>query len=458
MARALPRLAELAQALCDKRVTSTQLVEECLGRIADATGQGDSSVVRVYQETALAAAAQIDARRSKGEPLSALAGIPISIKDNIDQQGETTLAGSLAARSEPPARYDAPILKRLRAAGAIPIARTNMVEFAYSGLGLNRRLGTPTNPVARGRIPGGSSSGAATALRHGFCSASVGTDTAGSVRVPAAFCGLTAFKPTQGSLPTDGIFPLSPSYDSPGAIGVSVDCCARLHAAMAGATAAAPASPATGPLRLGVLAPLPQPPMDSHVDHAFIRALSLLRAHDLDHREIPWPVGEAIDAIDRSGGIVDREAALVHQALFATRRTEYDRHVAPRIEKGQRVTDAEHQLALQQRALVVARFAELFAAFDAILLPTVPIVPPKLREIGSDEDYNRLNRTVLSLTRIANIADLCAVSLPCHAPGELPVGLMLMGAHGADQALLSIAARVEVALGGVTRRPTLRAA
>src|SRR5262245_41058367 len=191
--------------------SSRSLVEECLGRILDPAGEGPRVFLKVYADQARTAADYIDCLRKHGAAPSRFAGIPVSVKDRFDMAGDVTTAGSVALRDAPPAARDCRAVARVRAAGFIPVGRTNMTEFAYSGLGLNPHYDTPRNPYDRatGRIPGGSSSGAAVSVTDGMAIAALGTDTGGSCRIPAAVCGTVGYKPTTGRIPIDGVLPLS---------------------------------------------------------------------------------------------------------------------------------------------------------------------------------------------------------------------------------------------------------
>src|SRR5438132_12826515 len=234
MAQTWPTLPALAADLAAGRTTSRELVEAALARIADPEGEGRRVFVKVYDAAARAAADAQDRLRKAGYVASPLAGIPVSIKDLFDVAGEVTLAGSQALDDTPPAEADAPIVARLKAAGAVIIGRTNMTEFAFSGVGINPHYGTPGNPYDRSLIPGGSSAGAPISVADGMAAVAIGTDTGGSVRIPAALCGLVGFKPTQYRVPREGATPLSTTLDSVGPVGLSVACCALTDAVMAG--------------------------------------------------------------------------------------------------------------------------------------------------------------------------------------------------------------------------------
>ena len=217
------------------RISSRQLTEQAL-EAASASSEAAATFVQVHAATARASADAIDALRAAAVPLPALAGIPISIKDLFDEAGQVTRAGSGVLADAAPAAADGVVVQRLRAAGAVIVGRTNMTEFAYSGLGLNPHHGTPRNPWDRetGRIPGGSSSGAAISVTDGMAAAAIGSDTGGSVRIPSALCGLTGFKPTARRVSLEGVLPLSPTLDSIGPLAHTVSCCALLDAVLSG--------------------------------------------------------------------------------------------------------------------------------------------------------------------------------------------------------------------------------
>jgi aspartyl-tRNA(Asn)/glutamyl-tRNA(Gln) amidotransferase subunit A len=229
-------LAEAAAALASGATSSRALVEQCLAAIAAPGGQGGSAFIAVYAAQSRASADAMDALRAAGRAPGPLAGVPISIKDLFDVAGEVTAAGSVVLAGAAPAASTAPSIQRLLAAGLVLVGRTNMTEFAFSGVGINPHYGTPLSPWDRatGHIPGGSSSGAAVSVADGMALGAIGTDTGGSCRIPAALCGIAGFKPTAGRVPLAGALPLSPSLDSIGPLARSAACCASLDAILAG--------------------------------------------------------------------------------------------------------------------------------------------------------------------------------------------------------------------------------
>ena len=441
-----PTLTALARDLAGGKITSVALTQACLARIADPDGEGARVFIRTNAEQALAAAAASDAQRARGNVPSPLAGIPVSIKDLFDAAGEPTTAGAAPSTDRPAARADADVVVRLRAAGAIILGRTNMTEAAYSTLGLNPHYGTPANPCDPARIPGGSSCGAATAVAYGMGAAAIGSDTAGSVRIPAALCGVTGFKPTQERVSLAGVFPLSRSFDSIGPLAPTVACCALLDAVLAGrAPAAVPAAPLAG-LRLAVPTRYLTEALDTTVQRAFDRSLEGLAAAGARVEPTEITVFAASKDLEAVGKLLAAEAYAVHRAALAAHGERYDPRVRARLEAAAGLTAAELDAAAEARGHAIAAFARDASGWDVMVVPTVAVVAPLFREVEDDAAYRRINAVLRRNTAVVNILDACAVSLPCQAAGELPVGLMLVAAHGQDLRLLAVAAAVEARL------------
>ncbi len=425
--------------------TSRSLAEECLARIEDPGGEGRRVFLKVHPEEARAAADYYDVMRRHGAAPSWFAGIPISVKDLFDIAGDVTTAGSVALRDAKPATKDAPVISRLRAAGLIPIGRTNMTEFAYSGLGINPHYNTPRNPFDRttGRIPGGSSSGAAVSVTDGMAFGALGTDTGGSCRIPAALCGIVGYKPTARRIPTAGVLPLSFTLDSVGPLAASVDCCAALDAIMAGAEPAEIEALDPAGLRLGAPQTLVLEGMDETVSRAYAAALSALGKAGVRIDDIPLAELGEIATLNKGGGFATAEAYAWHRKLIEAKGTLYDPRVLARILGGKNV-DAAHYIDLaRQRADLIRRTMATSSRYDALVMPTVPIVAPPLAWLQADDAYRAVNLLVLRNPTIANVLDRCAISIPCHRAGEAPVGLMLVGEHGGDRKLFAVAAAIE---------------
>jgi aspartyl-tRNA(Asn)/glutamyl-tRNA(Gln) amidotransferase subunit A len=443
---ALTPLGQLARQLAAGETTSTALTEACLARIEDPAGQGAKAFTRVYRTQARAAAAAADALRAAGVAGGPLAGIPISVKDLFDVAGETTTAGSVVLADAAPATADSPVVARLRAAGAVIVGKTNMTEFAYSGVGVNPHYGTPGNAHDVTRIPGGSSAGAGVAVPCGFSAASIGSDTGGSVRIPAAFNGVVGFKPSQVRVPRDGVVPLSRSQDCLGPLAPTVDCCALVDAVMAGEVPQALPDLALAGLRFAVPTRLLVDGLDDQVAAAFARALKTLSAAGARIVDIDLPVLSLLPDFGRRGGLVGPEAYAWHRDLLARDGARYDPRVLARITPmGQHLT-ADYLDALDLRQVMMASADRTTAAFDALLCPTVAIVPPRLDEVAADDDFHRLNVLILRNTSVFNILDRPSATVPCHEPGRLPVGLMVVGERLADRRTLTVARAIEGAL------------
>ena len=440
---ARPTLAQLAADLTAGRTTSRALVEEALARIADPAGEGSRVLVKVYAEASRVAADAQDRLRGAGYVASPLAGIPVSIKDLFDVAGEVTLAGSRALDDTPPAAADAPIVTRLKAAGAVIIGRTNMTEFAFSGVGINPHYGTPGNPYDRSLIPGGSSAGAPVSVADGMAAVAIGTDTGGSVRIPAALCGLVGFKPTQYRVQRDGAVPLSTTLDSIGPIGVSAACCALIDAVMAGEPAGVPAAISPDGLRLGIPQTVVLDDLEAPVAAAFERAISALSRAGARVIGLPLEMLADYARINIKGGLPVVEAFAWHEKLIDRRGQDYDPRIRTRIARGRDMTAAEHIRLIEARVDFIRRFDAETEAFDALVMPTVPMTAPPVAAFTKDEDYARLNLKLLRNTAIINFLDRCALSLPIEAPGSAPVGLMVVGRHGEDRRLLAIGRGIE---------------
>lgn len=437
--------AQLAADLAAGRTTARALVEEALARIADPEGEGARAFVRVDAEGARRMADASDALRRNGTVRSPIEGLPVSVKDLFDVAGQVTRAGSVVRADAAPAAHDAAAVARLRAAGAVLLGRTNMVEFAFGGVGLNPHTGTPRNPWDRatGRVPGGSSSGAGVAQADGMGVMALGTDTRGSVRIPAALCGVVGFKPTARRVPTEGAFPLSWSLDSIGPLANSVGCCALFDAVLSG-TATQPLAPleARG-LRLLVPEGGLMDGLDPAVAQAFDTALAALSRAGAQVVTARVPPLDDHPRYFEGGGIAGAEAYVVHRDSL-DRLALYDPRVGQRIALGAGMSAADHVTLLRLRATAIEAFAGAMAPFDALLLPTVACIAPTLEEAGrSDDDYVRWNLRLLRNAGVVNFLDGCALTLPCHAPGSAPVGLMACGAAGTDRHLLAVGAAIE---------------
>lgn len=443
-------LETLSDALQSGTTTATELTERALANIADPSGQGGAAFTRVFHDQALVQAHASDELRRAGLSRSKIDGIPISVKDLFDVRGYTTRAGSKVLQDRAPATQDACVIDRLRQAGCVIVGTTNMTEFAYSGLGLNPHYGTPLSPWDResGRIPGGSSSGAAVSVSDRMAAAAVGTDTGGSVRIPAAFCGLVGYKPTANLIDMTGTLPLSTHLDSVGPLSTSVTSCAWLADVMAGRPIRSLDVRHPARWRLAVPNQVVFEAADEVVLHAFTLACESFERAGMEVLSIDLPELDELAGFNAAGGFTAVEAWAWHRQLLQTEEAQYDPRVSSRIRRGANLSAKYLIDLIEARADWIARVKRKLAHVDALIMPTVPIVPPVLQPlIGDDALYAKTNLLALRNPTIVNFLDGCAVSLPCHQHGEAPVGLMLAMAGGQDQRLLQVAKSCEAILG-----------
>lgn len=427
------------------QVTAVALVEQCLAKIADKNGQGGKAFLRVDVDLARETARYIDLLRRHNARPSRYAGIPISVKDLFDIAGEVTTAGSVVLRENAPATTDATAISRLKSKGFIVVGRTNMTEFAYSGIGLNPHYGTPLSPYDRktGRVPGGSSSGAAVSVSDGMCAVGIGTDTGGSCRVPASYCGVVGYKPSVGRIPTDGAYPLSFTLDSIGSLANSVQCAATVDAAMAGDWNGEFGARPAATLRFGVLKTLVTDDLEASVAQAFSGAISKLSQAGFTLMDVELKGIEQISTINSRGGIVAVEACTHHRAQIEQHGERYDPRVKRRILSGLAVPAPDYVELLQRRKAMISSSRRAMSTFDGLLMPTTANAPPPMSAFAKDDDYNRLNSLCLRNSMIANFLNCCAISIPIHRRGEPPAGLMIMAPWGSDRLLFAAAAAME---------------
>jgi len=438
-------VAGLSRELAEGRTSSRKLVEQALARIADPAGEGARVFLKVYAEQARAEADHSDRLRRQGVVRSGVEGLPVSLKDLYDVAGDVTRAGSKLLAGAPPAKQDAAAVARLRAAGAVFVGRTNMVEFAFGTTGLNPHYGTPRNPWDRktGRVPGGSSSGAAVAQADGMCVMALGSDTRGSIRQPAALCGVVGWKPTQRRVPLDGAFPLSYTLDTVGPLANTVACCAAYDAVLAGEAPARLAALSGKGLRLLVPRGSLLEDLDAEVGRAFDAALKRLSAAGAVITDMAVPAFDRQAEYFKNGGFAGAEAYAIHRR-WQERLGEYDPRIAKRVLFGKEIGAADYVDLTRMRAAYMREVEALAAPYDAMLMPTTPTIAPPIAEVDkSDEDYFRWNFRILRNVGVVNFLDGCAVTLPCHAPGSAPVGLSVFGAALSDAHVLAAAAAIE---------------
>ncbi len=433
----------MPQACFDTSTTATQRVASALEGAASSAAQ--HVFTQLYADSARTMAQQCDANAQVGRSLGALHGVCITLKDNIDVAGETTMAGGMVCAGEPPAQHDAPVVQRLRDAGAVVLGKTNMSEFAFSGVGINPHHGTPSNPVdlAYARVPGGSSSGAAVSVALGLAEVGIGTDTGGSIRIPAALCGLVGYKSTQARISRAGVMELSRTLDTMGSITRSVRACLAVDAVLS--QQPLPSGVANlRDLRFAVPQTLMMDEVDVTVANAFERTLRRIRGSGAQVVEIPFAALADIAALSLPGGFSPIESYAAHHARLERGAHQIDQRVVARMMLGKDIR-AQDYLELHNR-----RNAWIFAAqqtlqgFDAMLCPTVPVVAPLTEPLLNDDDaFFKVNRLLLRNPSAINYMDGCAWSLPCHEAGELPVGLMVSDVAGQDAHLARVALALE---------------
>jgi Asp-tRNA(Asn)/Glu-tRNA(Gln) amidotransferase A subunit family amidase len=398
----------------------------------------------MFEEARLAAS-------QEGMAQKPLAGLAISVKDLFDVQGQITTAGSTVLANAAPALEDAPAVRRLKAAGGVVLGRTNMVEFAFSGVGINPHFGTPLNAAATRassspRVPGGSSSGAAVAVQTGSSWVGLGSDTAGSIRVPAALNGVVGFKSTARLVPTAGALPLSTTLDTVCAITRSVRDATLMHEILSAQAVVRSTAPLSA-YRLAVVKTLMQDDLDPTVAAAWDRSLAKLRQQGAQVEEIALPELLELPAINATGGFSPSEAFAWHYPLLQHHKGGYDPRVLARILRGANMSAREYLELLSARKNWMERTEKALARFDAVVSPTVPIVAPPLADVDAgsqrDEHFFKVNMQLLRNTGVVNMLDGCAISIPCHQPDELPVGLMVWSTQLKDDLVLNIAKNIE---------------
>ncbi len=440
-----PTLATLADDLDTGRTSARKLVDACLANIADPKGEGARTFIHVDAEAAIEAAEAMDRLRKVKAAPSPYAGIPVSIKDLFDIRGQVTRAGSRALEDSAPADADAPVVARLRRAGFVVIGRTNMTEFAYSGIGINPHYGTPKGQWRRGvgHVPGGSSSGAAVSVIDGMAHGALGTDTGGSCRIPAAFNGIVGFKPTQRRVPLDGAVPLSATLDSIGPLARSVACCAVLDGVLADQPIKPLPPHAIRGMRLAVPTTVALDDLDDAVAKAFERALETLAKQGALIERIAVPEFLDIAPMSAKGGFAAAESYAWHRYLLTAKGDVYDPRVSARILRGESQSAADYIDLVNARKSLVARTNARLAPYDALVLPTTANTPPLLSDMADDKAFTKANLLALRNCTLINMIDGCAISLPAHREGEVPVGLMLAAAGGSDRRIFELAAAME---------------
>jgi aspartyl-tRNA(Asn)/glutamyl-tRNA(Gln) amidotransferase subunit A len=433
----------MTQACFDTSITATQRVAQALEGAVSPAAQ--HVFTQLYADAARATAQHCDAQAQADHSLGALHGVCITIKDNIDVAHESTMAGGVVCAGEAPAQHDAPVLQRLRDAGAVVLGKTNMSEFAFSGVGINPHHGTPANPAdpSHARVPGGSSSGAAVSVALGLAEVGIGTDTGGSIRIPAALCGLVGFKSTQSRIPCTGVMELSRTLDTVGSITRSVRACLAVDAVLSQQPLPTDAANLRG-LSFAVPQTLMMDDVDATVAHAFARTLRRISEAGAQVLEIPFTALGDIAALSMPGGFSPIESYAAHHARLERGAHQIDHRVVARMMLGKGISAQDYLALHNRRNAWIAATEQTLQGFDAMLCPTVPMVAPLTEPLlKDDEAFFKVNRLLLRNPSAINYMDGCAWSLPCHQAEELPVGLMVSGLAGQDAHLARVALALE---------------
>jgi aspartyl-tRNA(Asn)/glutamyl-tRNA(Gln) amidotransferase subunit A len=433
----------MTQVCFDTSTTATQRVVHALEGAASTAAK--HVFTQLYADAASASAQHCDAQPQVGRSLGTLHGVCITIKDNIDVAGETTMAGGVVCAGEAYALHDAPVVQRLRDAGAVVLGKTNMSEFAFSGVGINPHHGTPANPAdaAHARVPGGSSSGAAVSVALGLVEVGIGTDTGGSIRIPAALCGLVGYKSTQARIPCTGVMELSRTLDTVGSITRSVRACLAVDAVLSQQPLPTDAASLRG-LRFAVPKTLMMDDVDATVAQAFARTLRRISDAGAQVVEIPFTALGDIAALSMPGGFSPIESYAAHHARLERGAHQIDHRVVARMMLGKGISAQDYLELHNRRHAWIAAAEQTLKGFDAMLCPTVPMVAPLTEPLLKDDQaFFKVNRLLLRNPSAINYMDGCAWSLPCHEEGELPVGLMVSGVAGQDADLARVALALE---------------
>lgn len=444
-----PSITELAAALAAGETTSERLTEACLSQIGALDGRL-RAFTSVDADRAIAAARVADRARAAGAVTSALHGLPISLKDLIDEAGQVTSAGS-RVRRDAVATRDATVTARLRAAGAVLIGRTNLHEFAFGTTGEDSAFGAARNPVDAARVAGGSSGGSAIAVATGMSIASVGTDTGGSIRIPAAACGVVGLKPTWNEIPADGVVPLSRQLDHVGPLTRCVHDAWLVHETLTGRTPAVDARLAPLPLsgaRIGLLRGFFAERIDPAVAGVFDEAVEHLRRAGAE--VTPVEIAHARDVGPVYLHLVLGDAAAYHAETLARRPDAYTPNVRLRLEMGRYVLAEDYARALRGREIIAAAIDAVAASHDLLVLPTMPVPAPPVgaATVAVGETHEPVRTAMLRWTQPFNVGRQPALSLPCGRTADtgLPVGLQLVAARGQTGRLLAYGLAVETAL------------
>lgn len=442
--------AAVGRALAAGEASPVALAEHLLKKAkADKAGK---IFILLTQERALAEARAAERRLASGQPLSPLDGVPIAWKDLVDLAGQRTTAASNIYRSGDPARIDAPVAQNATAAGMVTIGKVNLTEFAYSGLGLNPHFGTPTNPHSNGadRVPGGSSSGSAVAVAAGFVPCAIGTDTGGSIRIPASFNGIVGFKPSENRISNKGVFPLSRTLDTVGPLARSVEDCVLLDAALRGAVTSGVRRRSISGIRICVPEAVVLDELSHAVETNFRNSIKKLEAAGARIVRGPSDIfRKAAQLVQEHGTITAADAYAEHRHLVdGSAVDKIDSRVVARIMGGKAMSAADVITLSREREVLAAELAE-FVDNGLLAMPTTAITAPEIEPLEADEDlFHRTNLKVLRNTSLGNFLNLPGLALPNGTDeGGLPTSLLICAPSNRDEHLLSHGLEIERVLG-----------
>jgi aspartyl-tRNA(Asn)/glutamyl-tRNA(Gln) amidotransferase subunit A len=441
----LASITEVRRRIGSNEISTEEHVIQCIENIKNVSGEGAKTFLYIAQDEAIATAQFHDILLEKGLQIGPLSGVTVSIKDLFDIAGQVTASGSNILRDNSPATKDSEVVSRIRRAGGIVVGRTNMTEFAYSGLGLNPHFGTPLNPYDRsnGRIPGGSTSGGAISVTDQMAVVAIGSDTGGSCRIPAALCGIVGFKPTASRYSMVGVLPLSRTLDSVGILAPTVQCCQIIDSVLFNGSNENNFEVPISRMNIGVPNNIVLEGMDRDVKKNYLRTIEILEKSGANLRTINSKVFERVVELQGQPKIVSAEANSEYENILALKSEGVDPRVSTRIAKGKEISSAIYIQTLLERKFLIQAWRKEFSNDNAWVMPTVPVIAPLLNDLSSDEEYFKYNSLMLRNPGLINFLDGCALSIPNHFAEEPPTGIMLASPGNTDESLLRYGVAVE---------------
>ncbi len=443
-------VTQLSKMLRKGKRDAVDLTEEVLDNIRSCDDQ--AIFIDVLADRARSEAKAARRRLKSGNLLSLLDGVPIGWKDLFDMEGRTTTAASVVLKSDPPAKADAALVAAGKRAGMVSIGTLNMTEFAYSGIGLNPHYGTPRNPHGKVHCsPGGSSSASGVVVAKGLLPVAIGTDTGGSIRIPASFNGVIGYKTSTGHYPMDGVFPLSRSFDTLGPLTQTVEDCVIVDAVLRGLKASKIKSRSVRELEFLVPTNVVFDGAEDAIQANFEAALSRISKAGGKIRRVTLPAFDSIlKLVTTRGNILGAEALHVHwERVNGPDAQRMDKRVVQRIKLAEKMTVVDLVEVMQQRKLLMAQANALIG--DAIVVcPTTPHVAMPIAPLEADvEEFFRVNAKTLRNTMLGNFLDWCGLSIPSGTDHDnMPTGFLMSAPHGRDADILSSGLALESLIRG----------